>query len=129
MNNPTKSPVKNKIGGIFIPVRDIERAREWYGRVLGLVEGEVFFGHIFVPEMEGSAQLIMDTMPKWRNEAGDIHPYQAPSLQFLTEDLNASFEFMKAQDVKLVTGIEDDFYFVIQDLDGNLLMICQERGE
>ena len=126
MNNRTKSPVKNKIGGIFIPVRDIEQAREWYGRILGLVEGEVFFGHIFVPEMEGSAQLIMDTMPRWRNEAGDIFPYHAPSLQFITEDIQASFEFMKIQEVELVTEIEDDFYFVIRDLDGNLLMICQE---
>lgn len=126
MNELTKSPMKYKIGGMFVPVRNLERAREWYGRILGLGEGEVHFGHLFVPEMEGSTQLIMDTMPRWRNEAGDIYPYHSPSLQFVTDDVHSSFEYMKTQEVELVTEIEDNFYFVIRDLDGNLLMICQE---
>lgn len=34
-----KSPIKNRIGGVFIPVRNLEKAKEWYRKILGL-EGE-----------------------------------------------------------------------------------------
>jgi catechol 2,3-dioxygenase-like lactoylglutathione lyase family enzyme len=119
------TPIKNRIGGVFIPVRDLDKAKEWYSRILGLEGGEIFFDHIFTAPMEGTAGLVLDTMPKWRNEAGDISTYQAPSIQFLTNDLHASYQFMKDQNVELVTEILDDFYFVFKDLDGNLLMICK----
>jgi catechol 2,3-dioxygenase-like lactoylglutathione lyase family enzyme len=120
-----KTPIKNRIGGVFVPVRDIDKAKEWYSRILGLEGGEIFFGHIFTAPMEGTAGLVLDTMPKWRNETGDISTYQAPSIQFLTNDLHASYQFMKDHDVELVTEILDDFYFVFKDLDGNMLMICK----
>jgi hypothetical protein len=65
-------------------------------------------------------------MPKWRNENCDISPYQVPSNQFLTERIQASYQFMKENNVELVTEIQDNFYFVFKDPDGNLLMICKE---
>nr|WP_302621311.1 VOC family protein [Bacillus sp. FJAT-27225] len=86
--------------------------------------GQEYFGHIFVAPMEGTAGLILDTMPRWRNKSGDISTYQVPAIQFLTDDIQASYTFMKDNNVELVTEIQDDFYFVIRDPDGNLLMIC-----
>lgn len=32
-NTIPTSPIKNKVGSIFIPVRDIEKSRSWYCRV------------------------------------------------------------------------------------------------
>ena len=121
-----KTPIKNQIGGVFIPVRNLETAREWYSKILGLNGGEICFGHLYTAPMKGTAGLMLDTMPKWRNSDGDIATYQAPLIQFISNDIDASYQFMKENDVELVTGIEDHFYFVIKDPDGNLLMICKE---
>jgi catechol 2,3-dioxygenase-like lactoylglutathione lyase family enzyme len=129
MNIPIKeTPIKNRIGGVFIPVRDLERARAWYSKILGLKGGELYFDHIYAAPMEGTAGLVLDTMPKWRNEDGNITTYQVPAIQFLTNDIHASFQFMKENNVDLVTGIEDGNYFVFKDPDGNLLMICKETS-
>jgi len=87
--------------------------------------GEEYFGHIFVAPMDGTAGLVLDAMPNWRNEHGDIPTYQVPAFQFLTDDIQASYQFMKENNVELVTEILDHFYFVFKDPDGNLLMICQ----
>lgn len=120
-----RTPIKNQIGGVFIPVRNLEKAKEWYGKILGLERGEDYFDHIFVAPMEGTAGLILDAMPKWRKEDGDISTYQVPSIQFLTDDIQAAYQFMKENNVELVTEIQDNFYFVFKDPDGNLLMICK----
>ncbi len=38
------NPFLNQIGTVFIPVRDIEKAREWYCDILGLpADGEILF--------------------------------------------------------------------------------------
>ncbi|WP_307344954.1 VOC family protein [Metabacillus malikii] len=123
-----KTPIKNRIGGVFIPVRNLKKSIEWYKKILGLDEGKEYFGHIFVAPMEGTAELVLDAMPKWRNEDGDISTYNVPSIQFTTEDIQASYQFMKDNNVELVTEIQDNFYFVFKDPDGNLLMICKETS-
>jgi catechol 2,3-dioxygenase-like lactoylglutathione lyase family enzyme len=126
VNTPIKTPIKNRIGGVFIPVRDIEKAKKWYSKILGLEDGEIYFGHIYTAPMDGTAGLILDTMPKWRDDNGNISTYQVPSIQFVTDDIHASYQFLKENNVELLTEIEDDFYFVFRDLDGNVLMICKE---
>jgi len=127
MNPQTKSPIKNQIGGVFIPVRNLEKAQEWYSKILGLQGGDLFFNHIFVADMDGTAGMILDTMPNWRDENGSLPTYQTPAIQFVTQDIQASYQFMKDNQVELVTDVQDDFYFVFKDLDGNVLMVCEER--
>ncbi|MFK9090911.1 VOC family protein [Bacillus salipaludis] len=121
-----KTPIKNRIGGVFLPVRDIEKAKTWYCKILGLTDGEIQFGHIFSVPMEGTAGLILDTMPMWRDENSNLSTYQVPSIQFVTDDLKASYQFLKENNVELMTNIQDDFYFVFKDPDGNVLMICRD---
>ncbi|MBO1511242.1 VOC family protein [Metabacillus bambusae] len=127
MSTPIKkTPIKNRIGGVFLPVRDLEKAKNWYSKMLGLEGGEIYFGHIYTAPMDGTAGLILDTMPKWRDKNGNISTYQVPSIQFLTDDIYASYQFLKENNVELITDIEDEFYFVFKDPDGNLLMICKD---
>ncbi|MGE7989113.1 VOC family protein [Lysinibacillus fusiformis] len=125
LTTPNNTPIKNRIGAVFIPVRNLKKAIEWYRKIIGLEGGEEHFGHLFVASMEGTAGLILDAMPKWRKEDGDIATYQVPAIQFVTDDLQTSYQFMKDNNVELVTEIQDDFYFVFKDLDGNVLMICK----
>ncbi|CAH0119732.1 hypothetical protein PAE9249_02239 [Paenibacillus sp. CECT 9249] len=122
------SPIKNKVGSIFIPVRNLEKSRRWYCQVLGLKEAdcEMMNGHLCPLPMEGTG-LVLDTMPKWGGDRPDgAPPIETPAFTFLTVDLEGSLAYMKQPGVELVTEIEHDHWFVVKDPDGNKLMICRE---
>ncbi|OME92352.1 MULTISPECIES: VOC family protein [Paenibacillus] len=127
-NHAQASPIKNKVGSIFIPVRDIERSRSWYCRVLGIAEDDcqVMNGHLCPLPMEGTG-VILDTMPKWGgDQPGGAPSIDTPAFMLLTEDLEGSLTYMKKLGVELVTEIEHNHWFVVKDPDGNKLMICRE---
>ncbi|MUK89368.1 VOC family protein [Ornithinibacillus sp. L9] len=119
------SPIKNKINTVFVPVRDIKKASDWYSTILG-VSGEVMHDHLFVASMKGTG-LVLDEMPAWRKKGEDITPFQAPAVQFVTDDIEASYRFMEANGVELVTDIQHGHFFVFKDLDGNMLMVMQDQ--
>lgn len=121
-----QSPIKNRISTVFLPVRNIERARGWYCKMLGLAaEGEILFGHLYVLPMEG-VSLVLDQMPMWGGDKPDGPPaYQTPAFMFQTDDIQAAYQFMKANNVELVTEIQGEQWFVFKDPDGNLLMVCK----
>lgn len=122
------SPIKNKVGSIFVPVRNIEKSRTWYCRVLGLNEAdcEIVSGHLCPLPMEGTG-VILDTMPKWGGDGpGGAPNIETPCYMLMTEDLQGSLNYMKELGVELVTEIEHDHWFVVKDPDGNKLMICRE---
>ncbi|GAA0493704.1 hypothetical protein GCM10008986_20220 [Salinibacillus aidingensis] len=120
------SPIKNKVRAVFIPVSNVKKAKEWYSKMLGIENGEVYFDHIFAAEMDG-AGMILDTMPMWRKENEDLPTYNVPAVQFGTNDIKASFQFMKENGVELVTDIQHDHFFVFKDPDGNMLMVCEDK--
>jgi catechol 2,3-dioxygenase-like lactoylglutathione lyase family enzyme len=114
------NPVLNQIGGAFIPVSDIESARDWYCDILDLpADGEILFGHIYVLSMQGP-DIVLDS----KIFASD-HTYKVPAFQFSTHDIHQAYEFMRAKNVELTTGIENDHWFNFKDPDGNLLMVCK----
>lgn len=119
------SPIQSRITGVFIPVRDIEKARDWYARILGIGPGTIHFGHMCSLETEGECAIMLDTMPKWGGkEPGGAPTYQVPAFIFKTEDIQAAYAFMQENGVELVTGIEGH-WFGFRDPDGNLLMVNQ----
>ncbi|TVY11440.1 VOC family protein [Paenibacillus cremeus] len=122
------SPIKNKVGSIFVPVRDMEKSRAWYCRVLGIevADCQIVAGHLCSLPMEGTG-IVLDTMPKWGgDEPEGAPPIQTPAFMLMTNDLEGSFEFMKQLGVELVTDIEHNHWFVVKDPDGNKLMITRE---
>lgn len=120
------SPIQRKVGGIFIPVRNVEKAKSWYCKMLGIPEsGKVESGHLYVLPMEG-IDVILDEMPMWGGEGGvEVETYKAPAFMFKTGDIYASYNFMKEMGVELVTKVENYQWFVFKDLDGNHIMVCQ----
>lgn len=123
VKNPT--PIKNRVSGVFIPVRNIERARAWYNRILGLEGGEILFGHLYCPPMQGSG-LVLDAKASQTFSGDDDFPtYRVPAFMFATDDIQAAYRFMQENAVELVTGVENGHWFVFKDPDGNLLMVCQ----
>lgn len=124
----SSSPVRQRVASVFIPVKNIERSRAWYCRLLGFEESErdILFGHLCVLPMDG-ADVVLDTMPKWGgSEPGGAAPIDTPVLMLPTPDLEASLAFVDALGAERVTDIEDGHWFVFKDPDGNKLMICRE---
>ncbi|NMH69986.1 VOC family protein [Bacillus sp. RO3] len=118
-----KSPVKSKVNLVFIPVSNIERSKKWYSNILGLEEGEEYFDHLFVADMDG-AGMVLDTMPMWKDENGSLPRLNFPAIQFATDNIYESYQFMKNNGVELVTDIQNDQFFIFKDPDGNVLMVC-----
>ncbi|SMF82783.1 Catechol 2,3-dioxygenase [Paenibacillus uliginis N3/975] len=123
-----ESPIQNKVGSIFVPVRDIEKSREWYCTLLGIdpESCSIVNGHLCPLPMQGTG-VILDTMPMWGGEEPGGAPHiTTPAFMLLTNDLEASYNYAKVTGVNLVTDIEHEHWFVIKDPDGNLLMVCKE---
>jgi catechol 2,3-dioxygenase-like lactoylglutathione lyase family enzyme len=124
---PSLTPLLNRTGAIFVPVRDIGKARDWYCGILGIPaqSAEIMNGHLCPLPMEGGG-IILDTMPSWGGkEPGGPPTFQTPAFMFLTNDLAASYVFMKEHGAEIVTEIENDHWFAFRDPDGNLLMVCR----
>ena len=114
------SPILKQIGTVFIPVSNIEKARDWYCDILGLKpEGEIQFGHLYVISMEGTG-IVLDSKIYEEDKV-----FKIPAFHFNTENIEEAFQFMKNKGVYLITDIEHDHYFNFKDPDGNILMICK----
>lgn len=127
-SNLQASPIKNKVGSIFIPVIDIEKSRGWYCKLLGLNEEDcnIINDHLCPLPMEGTG-IILDTMPMWGgNQPGGAPPIETPAFMLMTNNLVNALEYAKKIGAELVTEIEHDHWFVVKDPDGNKLMICGE---
>lgn len=114
------SPILNQIGAVFIPVKDIEKSKQWYCHLLGLkLESEVLFGHLFVIPMKGP-NLVLDSK---------IHAPESilniPSFHLNTEDIDAAYDYVKANGGEILTDIENDHWFNFKDPDGNVIMVCR----
>lgn len=114
------SPILNQIGAVFIPVKDIERSKQWYCQLLGLpLDGEVLFGHLYVVPMQGPA-IVLDSKIHTAQSALNI-----PSFHLITEDIDAAYDYVKVHGGELLTDIENDHWFNFADPDGNVIMVCR----
>ncbi|MBO0992459.1 VOC family protein [Bacillus sp. SD088] len=115
-----RSPILTEIGTVFIPVSNIDKARDWYCDILGLtVEGDIQFGHLYVIPMNGTG-IVLDSKIYAKDKV-----FKTPVFHFNTEDIEEAFQFMKNKGVNLITNIEHGHYFNFKDPDGNILMVCK----
>lgn len=114
------NPIINQIGTIFIPVSNVEKARNWYCDILGLAcSGEILFGHLFIIPMNGTG-IVLDS--KIYSEETRL---KTPLFHFNTNNIEQAYKYMKNKNVKLTTAIEHNHWFNFEDSDGNHLMVCQ----
>lgn len=115
------NPIQNQIKGVFIPVKNIESARDWYCSLLGLsTDGEIYFGHIYVLMMQGETSIVLDS-----KIYSPENVYKIPVLQLATDNIEKAYQFMKSRNVEVITEIQNGHWFNIKDPDGNVLMICK----
>ncbi|MBP1882480.1 VOC family protein [Sinorhizobium mexicanum] len=113
------SAIESEIGGVFIPVSNIEAARDWYCHLLGRpADGDIPFGHLYVIAMKGSTALVLDSK-------GFVGPHVGkPVFHFNADDLSAAHAHVSALDADNVSPITDGAFFTFNDPDGNLLMVA-----
>lgn len=112
-------PISKEIGAIFIPVRNIEKARDWYCELLGIkAEREILFNHLFVISM-GTTNIVLDS--KISRLGNRIN---TPLFHFNTDNIEQAFNYVKQKGMELTTEIEHGHWFRFKDPDGNHLMIC-----
>lgn len=115
------NPILNQIGTVFIPVSNIEVARDWYSDLLGIpVVGEILSGHLYVLPMVGT-RIVLDS-----KIFAEDRIYKVPPFYFNTTNVTEAYEYMKDK-VECITGIEHDRWFDFKDPDGNQLKIAQRR--
>lgn len=110
--------VHNHIGGVFLPVSNIEAARDWYCALLSLERGEIQFGHIYVVPMRAGSNLVLDS-----KDFRGPHD-RKPAFHFMTRDIRSAYSYMKEKGVQLAGDIVDGVFFNFKDPDGNLLMVA-----
>jgi catechol 2,3-dioxygenase-like lactoylglutathione lyase family enzyme len=95
------NPILNQIGTVFIPVRNIEEARNWYCDILGLAaEGEILFGHLFIVPMNGTGIVLDSKIFSVENIL------KVPLFHFNINNIENAYESMREKNVEITTGIE-----------------------
>ncbi|MFC4548739.1 MULTISPECIES: VOC family protein [Halorussus] len=119
-----ESPLRNRIGNVFVPVSDMERSVEWYSELFGLpAEDTAHEGTIYDVEMAGETGLVLDANRPVENSS-------QPLYFFWTDDAEATRDFLVDLDVPVVMGPEDVgsvTFVTFEDPDGNQLMACQKN--
>jgi catechol 2,3-dioxygenase-like lactoylglutathione lyase family enzyme len=111
--------VDREIGAVFVPVSNIERARDWYRAFLGLEPGgEILFGHLYVVPMREGSALVLDAQDF-------VGPHdRKPAFHFNTSDIQAAREHALSLGALEVGPVTDGIFFTFKDPDGNLLMVA-----
>lgn len=114
------NPILNKIGTIFIPVSNVEEARDWYCDILGLkAEGEILYGHLYIVPMDGTG-IVLDS-----KIYSEQNTFKTPLFHFNTNNIEQAYEYLKSKNVELTTEIKHNHWFNLKDPYGNHLMVCK----
>lgn len=121
-------PIASETRGIFIPVKNIDRARAWYHDVLGLAVGEVVMGHLCCIEMGSGPDLLLDQKLTPDGPVNNVQFGAYPLFMFSSDDIQASLDYLRARDVEVLeyggTAIQNGHWFNFRDCEGNVLMVC-----
>ncbi|MBN8193276.1 VOC family protein [Bacillus sp. NTK074B] len=120
-----KSPIVNQINTVFVHVSNLKESVRWYSELLGqpydLEEVQDPVYNLAINHFTG---LTLDAGPEGvRKEFSHKHPL----FNFHTENIEEAYSYvegLKYEVVSEITRFDDFSFFVIQDPDGNRVMIC-----
>ncbi|SDL84221.1 VOC family protein [Sediminibacillus halophilus] len=117
--NDTSHPIKNHLSNIIIPVYDLERASEWYSKVLGfpIRKNHQIGGPVNSFDYEEGTGILLDDN---RNNQ-DLTAF--PGFMLKAQDINEALSYVRKSHVDVVRNVQHDHYFVIKDIEGNSIMI------
>ena len=119
------SPLSNRIGQVFVPVRDLPAAAAWYSALLGLPPGAPSHDdRILDLPAVGGTRLALDAHDPGFTADGP------PRFFWWADDLGAVRAHLDRLGVEVVgevTDIGSVAFLQFRDPDGNLLMACERR--
>lgn len=124
--NTIASPIDCKVNNVFIHVSNLESSAEWYSELLGIpFNKENVTSPVYNIPLTAETGLTLD------DHTFDLSFKLKPSnhvlFNFFVKDIDEAYKFIKSKGIIVVKEIErigDFAYFNFQDLDGNVLMIC-----
>lgn len=121
------TPIKSELGTVFIHVRDLKKSVQWYSNILGFeIDLYKVESPVFNLPISGSTGITLDDHAF--DKSFKHEPSPNPLFNFLVEDIDEAYDFIKNSGVEIVREIErigDDFaWFNFVDPDGNVLMAC-----
>ncbi|MDW0116176.1 VOC family protein [Sporosarcina thermotolerans] len=124
--NSVSSPLACKVNNVFIHVSNLEKSSEWYSELLGLpFKKDKVQSPVYNIPVTSKTGLTLDDHtfdPEFI-----LNPSDHVLFNFLVEDIDEAYDFIKSKGITIVREIEriaDFAYFNFEDLDGNVLMIC-----
>jgi predicted enzyme related to lactoylglutathione lyase len=121
-----KSPILNQINTVFVHVSNLKESVRWYSELLGQaydldqVEDPVY--NLAINHFTG---LTLDAGPEGVTKGAGQRNH--PLFNFHTENIEVAYSYVEQLNYEIVSDIIrfDDFsFFIIQDPDGNRVMIC-----
>jgi predicted enzyme related to lactoylglutathione lyase len=119
MVQETKSIIENSIHFVFVPVRDMERAVNFYSDILGLVIKPSPYGSLYNLDIN-SPNIVLDS-----NLEEGFEPCKHPLFSFKANNLKDAQAVVKNAGGKTrdIISFGETSFFVFDDLDGNRIMI------
>lgn len=111
------STLFKRIDTVFLKVKDLDQAIEWYTKVLGF---DLRW------KVEGYAALNISETPLTLVQAtGEFSPIKESSFNFYVSDVNEAHEHLKKHGVQLGPIESNEVqWFWFSDSDGNRLEVC-----
>ncbi|MFC5602638.1 VOC family protein [Sporosarcina koreensis] len=124
--NSIASPIASKVNNVFIHVSNLEKSAEWYSNLLGLpFSAENVSSPVYNIPVTSETGLTLDDHTF--DPGFTLKPSDHVLFNFFVNDIDEAYDFIQNKGITIVKEIErigDFAYFNFQDLDGNVLMIC-----
>lgn len=124
--NSISSPITCKVNNVFIHVSNLRKSAEWYSNLLGIpFDKNAVESPVYNIPISGETGLTLDDhtfQPSFK-----LAPSNHVLFNFYVKDIDEAYIYIKNKGITVVKEIErigDFAYFNFQDLDGNVLMIC-----
>jgi predicted enzyme related to lactoylglutathione lyase len=121
-----KSLLFNKVNNVFVHVSDLKKSAEWYYALLGFpYDQEKVESPVHNIPVASETGLTLDDHTF--DPGFKLKPSEHVLFNFLVDDVDEAYEFIKYKGIPIVKEIErigDFAYFNFKDPDGNILMIC-----
>ncbi len=120
-----KSPILNQINTVFVHVSNLKESVRWYAELLGQpYDLEMVQDPVYNMAINHFTGLTLDAGPEGvKKESANNHPL----FNFHTDNIEEAYSYveqLKYEIVSEITRFHDFSFFVIQDPDGNRVMIC-----
>ncbi|OZU87150.1 glyoxalase/bleomycin resistance/dioxygenase family protein [Virgibacillus indicus] len=120
------SPIQNKINTIFVHVSDLPRSVKWYSELLGQdYDLDEVKKPVYNLKIDHHTGLTLDAGPIGVEKKNGASSH--PLFNFHTEDISLAYNYVEKLGYKIeeeITAFDDFSFFIINDPDHNIIMIC-----